>query len=114
MEVILIVLAAVVVFLLGNFLVYKMVVVSALRKFIKPYIQERGWHFVKYRFVGLLNCGDFEKKRFVIRPVPRMGNIVNNAYIYVYATKSENTRFRFTAKITSFFLLVRKVEYKAP
>ncbi|QEC53030.1 hypothetical protein EDD80_105254 [Anseongella ginsenosidimutans] len=73
MEVVLIVLTAIVVFLLGNFLVYKLTVVSALRKFIKPYIQEKGWHFVKYRFAGFLSCGDFEEKGFVIMPVPGMG-----------------------------------------
>lgn len=83
MEITLIVLTVLAIFLLGNFLIHKVVVGSALRKFIKPYIQERGWHFVKYHSVGLLSCGDFEEKRFVIKPVPRVGNIVNNTYIYM-------------------------------
>jgi hypothetical protein len=96
--------------ILLNLLIYKLIIIYSVRKFIKPFLKEKGLEFIDYNFVGFFSKGNFGKQKLAFRFIPINGNIFGVTYVYIYAKKNNKT-IKFTAKITSIFLYVKKVEY---
>ncbi len=97
---------------IGNYLIYKWIAGRAIRKIIKPYFSKIGYKIEGTRFVGLFKTGDFKWKGFPFRPFMHSGYLMQSVYIYVQLNKREtDTSIRITAKISTLFLFIRKVEY---
>nr|WP_199083507.1 hypothetical protein [Pedobacter sp. ASV19] len=96
---------------LGNILIFKIIKLRAVKCYIKPFFDSKNLEIVNTKFVGFFDRGDFGKQKIVIKPVPVMGNIANDTYIYIY-TQNANNIFRYTAKISTVFLFIKKVELK--
>jgi hypothetical protein len=111
MKVIFIIGAAVVLVLLINILIFKIIKLRAVKYYIKPFFDSKNLEIINTKFVGFFDRGDFGKSRIVIKPVPVMGNIANDTYIYIY-TQNANNISRYTAKVSTVFLFIKKVELK--
>ncbi|MBL7712501.1 MAG: hypothetical protein JNL13_08565 [Chitinophagaceae bacterium] len=96
-----------------NIVIYKIMISFVLKKFIHPYLYSRKQDFINTRFVGLFKKGDFGKDKFVIKPVPEMGNIANTIFFYVYAVDHTGEEFQYTVKVSMVFLFIRKVILKS-
>lgn len=95
----------------SNILVFKIIKRRAIKYYIKPYFDDENLEIIDTEFTGIFNNGDFGRPEFVFRPVPKMGNIVSDMYIYVYIQKVNNI-VRYTAKIRTVFWFIKKVELK--
>jgi len=111
MKVFFIIGAAVVLVVWINILIFKIIKQRAVKYYIKPFFDSENLEIINTKFVGFFDRGDFGKQRIVIRPVPVMGNIVNDTYFYVYTQKANNI-VRYTAKVSTVFLFIKKVELK--
>jgi len=105
-------LIAIFLFMVINILIHQLIVMKASRKFIKPFLNQKGIRFIKTEYVGFLKTGDFKESEFTLRPF-MLGHPVNTTYVYVYySSEKEITKIkRMTAKINSIFFFIRNVEY---
>ena len=106
-EVFLLFLAVIVV----NILIHRFIVYQAVKEFIKPYLRSKNLTFVKVEFMGLFDFGDFPKGKIGFGPSRNFGNIDIEAFVYVHAKTLENRAIKFTARISTRLLLVKKVDY---
>lgn len=96
---------------IGNILIFKIIKLRAIKYYIKPFLDSKNLEIINAKFVGFFDRGDFGKQEIVLKPVPVMGNIANDTYIYIYTQKANNI-VRYTAKIRTVFLFIKKVELK--
>lgn len=104
---------AVIIFVFGNIVIYKLIVRSAIYKWINPELSKLGYSVGRTKFVGLFSNGDFKSKQLTIKFVPKNGNILNSTYLYLFIVDNLNKEIRITAKINSVFLVVTSVEYSS-
>lgn len=109
--IILVILGLAIIFIVGNILLYKWTVNRALKKFIRPYFSNLGYKIKNVEFVGLLKTGDFKEEGFQFRPFMNNGNPIRSTYVYIYLYKDLDHPIRITAKISTLFSFIRKVEY---
>jgi len=95
-----------------NYLIYKVIVFIAVRKFIIPHLKKYSLDFIEVKFCGFLNTGDFGKHTSFSPFVQKMGNIKSNTYVFVFAQKKNKEIIKLTAKIQTTFFFVRNVEYR--
>lgn len=96
-----------------NILLYKLIVIFAVKKYISPYFKSIDQQLISTKFVGLFNMGDFGKERIGIKPISTFGNIFNNTFVYVDVIDQYGNTFNYTARILTFFLFIRKVTLKS-
>lgn len=108
----LIVFGGVTFFITVNVFLYLYIVNKAVKKLINPYMTNLGYEIRKVRFSGLFSTGDFKRGGFDFRSVMAAGQPINSifAYVYIENVKTGVTR-RITAKITTLFWFIKKVEY---
>lgn len=103
-----IILFAVVILL--NVLIFKLLIKRALRKFIRPKLENECLIFIDYKWAGFFSFGNFKNEEIVIRPSGSDPFLTIYIYIYFKDTRSEK---RITAKIDTLFLFIRKVTYSS-
>lgn len=94
-----------------NVLQRRFIVRQAVEQFIKPYLLNKKLVFERVEKMGLFDFGDFPKEKIEFAPYRKSRNIVLEAFVYVHALTSDNRAIRFTARITSRFMTVTKVDY---
>ena|ERR1700761_3681475 len=94
-----------------NILVYRLVVRKALRKHIKPKLEEKGLTFIDYKWPGLFSNGGFGNPEITLL-VNTNGNLLNSIYVYIYFKDAYETK-KTTARIDTMFLFIRKVTYSS-
>jgi len=99
------------IFFVVNYLIHRAILQSATEKHIKPFVNSKGMNLSRVVSAGLINTGDFPKREFNAF-VPKFGGITLETYVYVYAATPEKREVRFTAKIVTVFLIIKKVEFK--
>ncbi len=96
-----------------NILVYNLVVTAVVRKYIKPYLYAKNLIFTRAKFVGLFSQGDFDKGKFIVKPVPEIGKINNTTIFYIYAVDDKREIHQYSVKVSTLFLIIRKVILKS-
>lgn len=112
MKVFFIVFTAFALTILFNILIYKLIVYSALKNYIKPYLKDCKVNLHKHNFTGFLNIGAYGKRTLEFVFVPELGNIFNDTYINLVGTDQNSLPVKYTAKISTVFLIIKKVEIK--
>jgi len=92
-----------------NYLIYRKIVATALRRFINPYLESQELKLKEFKFTGLFNNGDFNYEGFEPSFIPEMGKFIISTYVYVFALSQTGQTIRFTVKIYSKFLFIQKV-----
>ncbi|WP_211660343.1 hypothetical protein [Pedobacter nototheniae] len=100
---------AVLLFIGINYLIYRLIVASAKRKFIDPFLKSKNMTVNNIKFPGLFNRGDFGDNNLTIMSVAEMGKITIATYIYVFASSDNGEIQRYTVKILCVFLFIKKV-----
>jgi hypothetical protein len=92
--------------------IFRFIVDNAKQKHIRPYLNNLGFEIDKFELVGLFGSGDFTTNESSHMPYMPYGNPMQTVYVYAYIRKvNEIQTIRITAKVMTFFLFIRKVEY---
>lgn len=65
------------------------------------------------KHTGLFNAGDFDEPIFNFFPVPKGGKIANNTFVFFFIKDKQGNVQRYTMKIKTFFLNIKKVILKS-
>ena len=95
-----------------NVLIYVSIVKKALRKYIKPILEEKNLSYVEYKWPGLFSDGDFNENDFIISIVNSYGSTSNSYYAYIYYRTGNETK-KTTVKIDTRFWVIKKVTYSS-
>jgi len=95
-----------------NILIYRLIVKSALRKFIEPKLSEKGLIFVDYKWPGVLSNGDFEADGLTFTVMNKNGSVFNSSYAYIFYKDGSETK-KITARIDTMFWFIKKVVYSS-
>lgn len=95
-------------YLIGLF-VYKIIRCRVLKLYIVPFFKTQGQEISKVRFAGLFGGGNYELS---IKPLILKNAISTNYYINIYIKQKGSIAYRYTAKITTIFLYIKRVELK--
>jgi hypothetical protein len=90
----------------------KFIINKAIRKFIKPKCRAGGIVFVKYKWLGFFDHGDFKDDKFILLPSLKSGYPVISTYIDVYYTE-ESIEKKLTVRIDAFFVFIIRVLYSS-
>ena len=93
-------------------LIYHVIVKKAIRKYIKPKLNEKGLIFVDYKWPGLFSIGDFKENTWTIPVMNKNGNTFNSTYANIYYKELNETK-KITVRIDTIFFLFQKVTYSS-
>ncbi|WP_295792531.1 hypothetical protein [Mucilaginibacter sp.] len=84
----------------------------AIRKYVKPTLNQKGLVYVNYRAINLFGSGDFkgEDKRTFTPIVSTGGSPSIDIFFYVFYKSGDLTK-RVTVKVETTLLFIRKVKY---
>jgi hypothetical protein len=95
-----------------NILTYRFIVNKALKKHIKPMLEESGLIFIEYKWPGLLSNGEFKPDNTSFKLMNKNGNMFNSMYAYIFYKKANETK-KFTVRIDTTAWYVNKVAYSS-
>jgi hypothetical protein len=96
----------------GNALFIFLFIRSAVKKYVKPNLQSSGLIFVRSRWAGLFNSGDFGNAGFSFKPSFLNGNPFLSIYAYIYYKEFDVIK-RFTIRIDTLFFFIRNVTFSS-
>ncbi|MNL40102.1 hypothetical protein D3C87_1624240 [compost metagenome] len=70
---------AVLIVVLINILINKIIKMKTVRHYLQPYFKSKNVEISKVKFAGFFD-NDFDVRKTVIKPIPVMGNAVNNNF----------------------------------
>ena len=99
-------------FIGGNALFIYLFIKRAVNKYVKPRLQSRGLIFVRSKWAGLFNSGDFGGTGFSIKPSFSLGNSFISIYAYIYYKEADVTK-RLTIRVDRIFFFIRNVNFSS-
>lgn len=97
--------------LVGNLLLFRLFIKSAIKRFVIPFLGNKGYLLVDYKWVGFFDCGDFKNEQMdfaLFKTGPKSISI----FSYIYYKDLDNTK-RATIKINVESLSVVNVIYSS-
>jgi len=85
---------------------------QALRKYIKPALEEKGLLYIDYKWPGLFSDGDFNETDFTITVMNNYGSASYSHYAYIYYKVGGETK-KTTVRIDTTFWVIKKVTYSS-
>jgi hypothetical protein len=110
LNILLLIVFPVVIFL--NIFIVSYIIKSALKKFVKPQLIQKGFVFVDYKWCGFFSHGEFKDDKFKITFVSMNGNPSISIYVDIYY-KDAGLEKKITIRIDTLFCFIRKVVYSA-
>ena len=104
----LLIICSVVFVLFVNVLLFYLHIKTAIRKFVKPELEQKGLKYVDYKWTGFWECGDFRDR--IEFALFKTGLNTTSVYSYVYY-KSDGITKRVTIKIYLINSIIHKVVY---
>ena len=98
-------------FIFLQIIIYRSLVKKAIKKYIEPQLNEKGYAFIEYKWPGFLSSGDFNDLEVTL-VTNKYGNSSNDCYADIYYQAERNIK-KVTAKIESTFLSIKKVSYSS-
>jgi hypothetical protein len=98
---------------LFNVLFHRYTIRRAIKKYIRPKLEEKGYELKNFKFAGIFSKGDFENDKEPFLPFfSAGGSPVNNIYAYLYLNrKDEAITKRVTVELRTFFFAIEKVSF---
>jgi len=89
----------------------KIVISLTLKRNVVPKLANKGLHFIRYKWVGPIGTGDFNKLIFSIPGLFSLrGTTILPLYFYIFY-RDNVVEKRITIKINTIFFFVKSVEY---
>jgi hypothetical protein len=97
-----------------NIGIHYLLIKRAIRKYVKPTLNQKGLVYINYRAINIFASGDFEGKdrRTFIPVVSTGGSPSIDIFFYIFY-KSGDLPKRITVKIETTLLFIRNVKYSS-
>ena len=95
--------------LIGNVLLFHLFIKRAIKKFVIPFLKNKGYLLTDYKWVGFFGCGDFRNEQMEFALFKTGPNSIS-IFSYIYYKGLDNTK-RATIKIDVVSLSIAKVTY---
>jgi hypothetical protein len=95
--------------LIGNLLLFYLIISTAIERFVIPYFYNKGYSLIDYKWVGFLGTGDFKNEEMDFALFKTGLNSIS-IFSYIYYKDSDRTR-RTTIKIDVVGLSIANVTY---
>ncbi|WP_166094889.1 hypothetical protein [Mucilaginibacter inviolabilis] len=96
--------------ILLNIYALKHVISKAIEKFIKPKLQDKGYGYIDYKWLGFFNHGDFKNDKLILVPGSKFGSSIISTYIDIYYSEQAINK-KITVRIDSTLVFIKKVLY---
>lgn len=102
---------AIIIFIVGNVIFYRLIVYNAKRNYIIPDLEERGYVLLTSKFASIFSNHQFKKEEFPLTPV-MMGNPFIDIYIMIEVFSEEKQILeKLYVRISTVFLVIKGVVY---
>jgi len=92
-------------------LTYRITINKAIKSYIIPKLEEKGFDFIEYRWPGLFSTGSFKDDNFKLTVMNKNGNSISSRYVDIVYYKPSGETHKITARITSKFFFIDQVSF---
>jgi hypothetical protein len=93
-------------------LIYRLIVKSALRRYIEPKLKEKGFIFTSAKWPGFLSNGEFKDDDITLTLMNKNGNVSNAIYTDIFYNDG-NESAKISARIETTFWRIKSVVYSS-